>query len=301
MTAITAIDINITLYVCIALSFEQSCKVNDNFCKMVFLATFVLLTTTKIQMKAFITAIFFSLFLLSCTEAKVKEYKLEVVAEYPHDTGSYTQGLFFHGGQLYESTGLHGKSTFRKVELETGDALEKLKFDKKYFVEGSVILDDELYILTWESRVAFIYDANTLEYKSSWSYPREGWGITTDGKQLIASDGSANLYFMDKRFALDRKQMVTFEGRPIRWLNELEYIDGKVWANIYTTDEIAIINPKNGVIEGVIDCTGLLPRSLKTPQTDVLNGIAYNPQTKKIYLTGKNWPKMYEVKLIEKK
>lgn len=268
---------------------------------MVFLATFVLLTTTKIQMKAFITAIFFSLFLLSCTEAKVKEYKLEVVAEYPHDTGSYTQGLFFHGGQLYESTGLHGKSTFRKVELETGDALEKLKFDKKYFVEGSVILDDELYILTWESRVAFIYDANTLEYKSSWSYPREGWGITTDGKQLIASDGSANLYFMDKRFALDRKQMVTFEGRPIRWLNELEYIDGKVWANIYTTDEIAIINPKNGVIEGVIDCIGLLPRSLKTPQTDVLNGIAYNPQTKKIYLTGKNWPKIYEVKLIEKK
>ena len=296
-----AIVINTTLYICITLVFIQSCKVNDNFRKTFFLVTFVTQTTTLIQMKALFTAIFLSFCLLSCTEAKVKEYKLEVVAEYPHDTGSYTQGLFFQDGQLYESTGVHGKSTFRKVELETGKPLEKIKFDKKYFVEGSVIFGDELYILTWETRVAFIYDANTLEYKATWSYPREGWGLTTDGKQLIASDGSANLYFMDKRFALDRKQLVTFEGRPVRWLNELEYINGKVWANIYTTDEIAIINPKNGVVEGVIDCSGLLPRSLRTPQTDVLNGIAYNPQTKKIYLTGKNWPKMYEVKLIEKK
>ena len=238
---------------------------------------------------------------LACTDAGVKEYKLEVVAEYPHDTGSYTQGLFFHDGQMYESTGLHGKSTFRKVDVETGEALEKMNFDKKYFVEGSVIWNGNLYILTWESRVAFVYDAETLEYKSSWKYPREGWGITTDGKHLIASDGTANLYFMDENFAQKKKVLVTIEDRPVRFLNELEYIDGKIWANIYTADEIVIIDPKDGKIEGVIDCRGLLPRDLYTAETDVLNGIAYNPEEGKIYLTGKNWPKLYEVRLVEKK
>lgn len=234
---------------------------------------------------------------LACTDAGVKEYRLEVVAEYPHDTGSYTQGLFFHDGQMYESTGLHGKSTFRKVDVETGEALEKLNFDKKYFVEGSVIWNGNLYILTWESRVAFVYDAETLEYKSSWKYPREGWGITTDGKHLIASDGTANLYFMDENFAQKKKVLVTIEDRPVRFLNELEYIDGKIWANVYTADEIVIIDPKDGRVEGVIDCRGLLPKELRTPDTDVLNGIAYDEKTGKIYLTGKNWPKIYEIKL----
>ena len=246
-------------------------------------------------------AIIMSLFLLSCSEAKVREYGLEVVAEYPHDVDSYTQGLFIHDGQMYESTGVHGKSTFRKVDMATGNAIERLNFDKKYFVEGSVVFGDNLYILTWETRTAFIYDAETLEYKSTWKYPREGWGITTDGRQLIASDGSANLFFMNDQFALDRKQLVTLDGKPVRWLNELEYIDGKVWANVYTTDEIVIINPKNGKVEGVIDCRGLLPKELRTPDTDVLNGIAYNPEDGKTYLTGKNWPKLYEVKLVEKK
>lgn len=234
---------------------------------------------------------------LACADPGVKEYKLEVVAEYPHDTGSYTQGLFFHDGQMYESTGLHGRSTFRKVDLETGEAIEKLNFDKKYFVEGSVIWNGNLYILTWESRVAFVYDAETLEYKSSWKYPREGWGITTDGKHLIASDGTANLYFMDENFAQKKKVLVTIEDRPVRFLNELEYIDGKIWANVYTADEIVIIDPKDGRVEGVIDCRGLLPKELRTPDTDVLNGIAYDEKTGKIYLTGKNWPKIYEIKL----
>ncbi len=248
----------------------------------------------------YISIIFAALALVSCADAKVREYRIEVVAEYPHDTESYTQGLFFHDGQMYESTGLNGKSTFRKVDLETGEALEKMKFDKKYFIEGSVIWGDNLYILTWESRMAFIYDAKTLEYKSSWKYPREGWGITTDGKQLIASDGTANLYFMDGNFALDRREVVTIDGKPVRFLNELEYIDGKIWANVYTSDEIVIINPKTCMIEGVIDCRGLLPRELHTPSTDVLNGIAYNEKTGKIYLTGKNWPKLYEIRIVER-
>lgn len=255
----------------------------------------------KTLMRTFFTIIFMSFMLVSCAEPAVKEYTLEVVAEYPHDTESYTQGLFFDQGQMYESTGVHGKSTFRKVDLETGKALQRLDFDKKYFVEGSVMWKGNLYILTWESRLAFVYDAETLEYKSTWKYPREGWGITTDGKNLIASDGSANIYFMDENFALDRKILVRLDERPVRFLNELEYIDGKIWANVYTSNEIVIINPKDGKIQGVIDCRGLLPSHLRTDTTDVLNGIAYDEKTGKIYLTGKNWPRLYEVRLVERK
>ena len=252
-------------------------------------------------MRNMLTTFLMALLLVSCADATVRNYNLEIVAEYPHDTQSYTQGLFFHEGEMYETTGLHGKSTLRKVELTTGAPLVKLNFDKKYFIEGSVVFGDKLYILTWDSKVAFVYGADSLDYKSTWSYPREGWGLTTDGKHLIASDGSATLFFMDGNFALQRRVVVKYEDRPVRWLNELEYIDGKIWANVYTTDEIVIINPKNGMVEGVIDCRGLLPKSLCTSQTDVLNGIAYNPETGKIYLTGKNWPKLYEVRLTEKK
>ena len=252
-------------------------------------------------MRKLFAILIMSVFLGACSDASVRHYRLEVVAEYPHDTGSYTQGLFFHEGQMYETTGLHGKSTLRKVDLNTGEPITKLDFGQKYFVEGSVVLNDNLYILTWESKVVFVYDADSLKYKSTWSYPREGWGITTDGKQLIASEGSSILYFMDEKFSLKRRVYVKHEDRPVMWLNELEYIDGKIWANVYTSDEIVIINPKDGRVEGVIDCRGLLPKELRDTTTDVLNGIAYNPDTKKIYLTGKNWPKLYEIRLIEKK
>ena len=240
--------------------------------------------------------------LLCCAcEAKVKEYKVNVVKEYPHDTNSYTQGLFFHNGDLYESTGQYGSSTFRKVDLATGEALEKLDFNRKYFVEGSVVLGDNLYILTWESKVAFIYDAKTLEYKATYSYPREGWGLTTDGKQLIASDGSARLYFLDGEYKLQRSVEVMLDGRPVRYLNELEYIDGRIWANVYTTDLIVIINPSTGAVEATVDCTGLLPAKLRDRRTDVLNGIAFDPVSRKTYLTGKYWKRLYEIELVEKK
>ena len=251
-------------------------------------------------MRHFVTALLSSLLLVSCSDAAVRTYRLEVMAEYPHDTDSYTQGLFFYKGDMYETTGLKGKSTLRKVDMATGDPLARLDFDKKYFLEGSVVFNDKLYILTWDSKVAFVYGADSLDYQSTWSYPREGWGLTTDGEQLIASDGSASLFFMDGNFALKRRLTVKFEDRPVRWLNELEYIDGKIWANVYTTDEIVIINPKDGRVEGLIDCRGLLPNCLRKPETDVLNGIAYNKTNGKIYLTGKNWPKLYEVRLVKK-
>lgn len=251
-------------------------------------------------MRKLISLLLMPLLLLSCADGKVKSYKLEVVAEYPHDTEAYTQGLFFDDGNLFESTGRNGHSSFRRVDLETGEVLHKMSFSDKYFVEGSVMFEGNLYILTWDTNIAFVYDANTLEFKNSWKYPREGWGLTTDGKHLIASDGSSALYFMDKDFKVERKLYVKIEDRQVRWLNELEYINGKIWANVYTSDEIVIINPKDGRVEGVIDCRGLLPKSLHDKDTDVLNGIAFNPATKKIYLTGKNWPRLYEVRLVEK-
>jgi len=237
--------------------------------------------------------------ILSCS-AKVERYKIEVVKAYPHDTGSYTQGLFWHDGSLYESTGLNGKSTFRKVDLQSGQALTKLPFNKKYFVEGSVILGDKLYILTWTNKVVFIYDANTLEYRSTYSYPREGWGLTTDGKSLISSDGSSRIYFLTPELKFERSINVTLNGRAVRYLNELEWIDGRIWANVYTTDTIVIINPDTGIVEATVDCEGLLPERLRTSDTDVLNGIAVDSEGR-IFLTGKNWPELYEVKLVGEK
>ena len=229
---------------------------------------------------------------------KVQAYKLEVVAEYPHDVTSYTQGLFFHDGVMYESTGQYGTSTLRKVDVKTGKATARQNFDKKYFVEGSVVFGDDLYLLTWMEKVVFIYDAQTLKYKSAKSYPREGWGLTTDGKYLIASDGTSFLYFMDEGLNVKRRLQVKTGSRAVPWLNELEYIDGKIWANVYLSDEIAIIDPASGYVVGVVDCSGLLPQELRTDNTDVLNGIAYDHTNGKIYLTGKNWPKLYEIKLV---
>lgn len=232
--------------------------------------------------------------------AKVRQYEVRVVKEYNHDTSAYTQGLFFSGGQFYESTGQFGESSFRIVDLPTGRVLRRLDFDKKYFGEGSVMLGGKLYMLTWTNNVLFVYDASTLKYEKTYTYPREGWGLTTDGKSLIASDGSSSLYFLSPALKLERSVTVRRNGHPVNYLNELEWIDGKVWANVYTTDMIEIINPQTGNVEGEIDCTGLLPARLRRPETDVLNGIAYDPSTKKIYLTGKYWPRLYEVTLTGK-
>lgn len=237
--------------------------------------------------------------LCACSQAQIKQYSFKVVKEYPHDVMAYTQGLFFHEGKLYETTGQYGTSSIRTVDLASGKPTVEKKLNRKYFGEGSVILGKDLYVLTWTNKVAFRYDAATLSYKQTVSYPREGWGLTTDGKQLIASDGSANLYFLDADMKLLKKLPVTMNGRPLRNLNELEWIGGKVWANVYMTDMIVMINPSTGKVEGALDCTGLLPDDLYTSATDVLNGIAIDAKGK-IYLTGKNWPRMYQIELVSK-
>ena len=246
-----------------------------------------------------IAVIFLSMLAGACSQAQVKEYRPKVVQEYPHDRGAYTQGLFFHDGVLYETTGQWGESSLRTVDLQTGQPVLCKKLSDKYFAEGSVVLGDDMYVLTWTNKVAFRYDPATLSYRQTLSYPREGWGLTTDGRRLIASDGSANLYFLDKDLKLLRRQPVTLNGKPLRNLNELEWIDGKVWANVYLTDLIVIINPENGRVEATVDCTGLLPAKLRTRTTDVLNGIALDAEGN-IYLTGKNWPRLYKIELNKK-
>ena len=249
------------------------------------------------KMRRTVYLLIFLLLCVSCKGGAPKRYRIEVVKEYPHDVTSYTQGLFFHGGSLYESTGQYGSSTMRKVELSSGKALQRLDFARKYFAEGSVILGDKLYILTWTNKVAFVYDAATLKYKMSYSYPREGWGLTTDGRQLIASDGSSRIYFMSPDFKVNKTITVRINGRPVNYLNELEWVDGRIWANVYSTDMIVIIDPSTGEVEATVNCSGLLPGELRRQDTDVLNGIAVS-EDGRIFLTGKLWPRLYEVKLV---
>lgn len=232
---------------------------------------------------------------------KVQQYGFKVEETLPHDSGSYTQGLFFHNGELYESAGQYGESSMRKVDLSTGKVVRRENFEPQYFVEGSCAVGDNLYILTWREGICFVYDINTFQKRGQFRISREGWGLTTDGKELIMSTGSEYLFFLDPETFIEKRSVrVTLNGRAIAYLNELEYIDGKVWANVYGDDHILIINPENGVVEGVVDCTGILPRSLQTIHTDVFNGIAHNPANGKIYVTGKYWPQMYRITLKKK-
>jgi len=227
-------------------------------------------------------------------------YRAQVVAEYPHDPSSYTQGLFFYDGALYESVGQYGESAMRRVKLETGRGERTVSLGMDIFAEGATVLDTTLYILTWQNGLVFRCDPVSFAVREKVEYPREGWGLTTDGKQLIASDGSDYLFFLDEDLQTVRTLHVTQEGLGRRYLNELEYIDGKIWANVYTRDEILIINPDNGRVEGIVDCSGLLPARDRDLRTDVLNGIAHDPVSGKTYLTGKYWKKLFEIELVKK-
>ena len=232
---------------------------------------------------------------------KVARYGINVEQEYPHDTLSYTQGLFFDNGELFETAGQYGESRLIKVDVGSGTALRQRAIDKELFAEGSCAVGNDIYVLTWLEGVCLVFDKSTFELTGRKKYNRQGWGLTTDGNMLIMSDGSAQLYFVNpKTFTTVRSITVRKAGKSVNMLNELEWIDGKIWANLYTKNEIVIIDPATGVVEGVIDCAGLLPKSLRTSRTDVLNGIAYNPNTGEIYLTGKYWPRMYRVTVKEK-
>lgn len=244
-----------------------------------------------------------SIAMVACAPSqKIARYEVKVEQEYPHDTLSYTQGLFFDGETLYETAGQYGESRLMEVNLETGVAVRQQGLEKEIFAEGSCVIGDDLYILTWLEGVCMVYDKNTFERKGQKIYKRQGWGLTTDGSLLVMSDGSAQLYFVNpKTFTTVRSITVRKGGKSVNMLNELEYIDGKIWANIYLKDEIVIIDPASGEVEATIDCRGLLSDKLRSRRTDVLNGIAWRASTGEIFLTGKYWPRMYRISLTEKK
>lgn len=229
-----------------------------------------------------------------------KHYTYEVIASYPHLTTSYTQGLQFVGGVMWEGTGQHGESRLQRIDLTTGKADVVAELPEADFGEGITLLGDKIYQLTWTSNKAYVYDLKSGRRIKIFRYPGEGWGLTTDGERLYMTDGSARLSTIDpETFKRTQSVTVTYNGNPLQLLNELEWIEGKIWANVYTTDKIVIIEPTTGVVEGVIDLEGLLPKSEQTPSTDVLNGIAYDSVEKRIFVTGKNWSKLFEIKIIE--
>lgn len=226
-------------------------------------------------------------------------WRYEVVERYPHDPAAFTQGLVWLDNIFYEGTGLYGRSSLRQVERETGAVIKQVNLPEQYFGEGITILGDQLYQLTWKSHVGFIYDKNSFEKLSEFNYPTEGWGITHDGERLIMSDGSATLYMWDPETLAEVGQIqVTDQGQPVVRLNELEYIDGQIYANVWQTDYIAIIDPATGNVNGWLDLSGILTPAERTGGEDVLNGIAYNAANETLYVTGKLWPILFEIRPV---
>jgi glutamine cyclotransferase len=248
-------------------------------------------------------------------QAKPAQYRYKVIASYPHDRRAFTQGLVYEDGVLYEGTGLYGRSTLVKRDLKTGKALKTTHLARAHFGEGITLFGDKIIQLTWRNKIGFVYRKDTFTLVKEFTYPTEGWGITHDGKRLIYSDGTATLRFLDPNTFTETERIeVRDRGRPVRGLNELEFIPaphatedrgqdardteatGQVFANVWPTDEIVIIDPKTGQVTGRLDLSALYPRP--DDSEDVLNGIAWIPETRHLLVTGKLWPKIYELELI---
>ncbi|MFC5343909.1 glutaminyl-peptide cyclotransferase [Brevundimonas staleyi] len=226
-------------------------------------------------------------------------YGYEVVNVFPHDPTAFTQGLEFHDGLFLESTGRH-PSSVRRVRLEDGEVLAKRELDMQFFGEGLTAVGDRILTLTWQGGHGFVWNIDTLEPAGTFSYSGEGWGLTHDETRVILSDGTPTLRFLDPDTLQQTGSVeVTYMGRPLDRLNELEFIEGEVWANIWQTDFIVRIDPSTGVVTGVIDLSGILPDPVHNPADDVLNGIAWDAANKRLFVTGKNWPKLFEIRLTE--
>ena len=233
--------------------------------------------------------------------AAVQRYAYRVVNVLPHDPAAFTQGLVYADDIFYEGTGRYGQSSLRKVDPASGTVLQQHDLAEEYFGEGIVLFGDKIYQLTWKSNTGFIYDKDSFEELGTFNYPTEGWGFTHNGSELIMSDGTANLYFWDPETLTETRRIeVTYQGQPLLRLNELEYFDDAIWANVWQTDAVVRIDPQTGVVTGVVDLRGLLnaaPPSA-TP-VDVLNGIAYDSSTGRLFVTGKLWPAVFEIELVE--
>lgn len=227
-------------------------------------------------------------------------YRYKIVNTFPHNIESFTQGLIMDDGVLYESTGLKGRSAIKVVDLETGKVIKSRNMQDKFFGEGMTIVGNKIYQLTWRSKTGFVYDKESLEILRTFSYKTQGWGITYDGKYLIISDGTDTLYLMDpKSFVVVGKLQVYDDNGKVGNLNELEYIDEMIYANIWGKDLIAIIDPKTGYVNSWIDLTGILAKKDRKGKEDVLNGIAYNSENDTLLVTGKFWPKIFEIEIIK--
>jgi glutamine cyclotransferase len=229
---------------------------------------------------------------------QIPVYKPEIYNAFTHDADAFTQGLFYSDGFIYESTGNYGESSLRKVELESGTVIKKIDLPPEYFGEGITLCNDKIIQLTWVSKKGFVYDKEGFELIREFDYPTEGWGITYDGKHLIMSDGTDKLYFLDPAdFSRIKQVDVTANGKAVTRLNELEYVNGKIYANVWQTDRIAIIQP-DGKVVGWIDLEGILLPEGCPKGIDVLNGIAYDAEENKMYVTGKYWCKIFELKVV---
>lgn len=230
-----------------------------------------------------------------------KIYSYKIINTYPHDITSYTQGLEFYKGELYESTGQYGESKLKKVDYKTADVLKNTNLQNQYFGEGLTILDDKIYQLTWREGIGFVYDVTTFEKTSSFKYgkSKEGWGLCNDGTYLYKTDGTDKIWTLNTTNLTEDNyiQIYTNSGK-IGSLNELEWVNGKIYANIYQRNGVAIINPNNGAVEGVVDFSPLKALVTQHQGLDVLNGIAYNPETKTLFVTGKHWDKLFEVEVF---
>ncbi|MDB6040885.1 MAG: Glutamine cyclotransferase [Verrucomicrobiales bacterium] len=225
-------------------------------------------------------------------------YAYDVINVWPHDRNAFTQGLVYRDGTLLESTGLNGQSSLRKVDLVSGKVLKQVKVSTQFFAEGLAALNGKLYQLTWQNQKGFVYDQESFQLEKEFTYEGEGWGLTTDGQSLILSDGTDRIRFLDPAsFEVKRTINVQARHQPVTHLNELEYIKGEIFANIWVTDEVARIDPATGRVVGVIDFTGLLAPEDRDETTDVLNGIAYDAVNDRLFVTGKRWPKLFEVRL----
>ena len=233
---------------------------------------------------------------------EIPTYSYKIKNSWPHDRRAYTQGLIFHDGILWESTGQYGSSSLRKVELKTGKVIKQISVPGNFFAEGMTVFHNKVFQLTWQENKGFIYDPATFQKQGEFTYTGEGWGLTHDGQSLIMSDGTDQIRFLDPiTLRTTRTISVSTQGDPVDQLNELEYVDGEIYANIYQTDRIARIEPKTGKILGWIDLTGLLAVKDRTGEEDVLNGIAYDEAGKRLFVTGKLWPRLFEIEIVKHK
>ena len=230
-----------------------------------------------------------------------EQFTYSVIHSYPHDTNAFTEGLVYSDGFLFESTGLYGSSTLRRVNLTTGVVLQEISLGSQYFGEGIAIVNNTIIQLTWQEHIAFVYDKTSFALLGNFTYPTEGWGLTYDGTHLIMSDGSDNLYFLNPTTFQRVSQIQVHDGNnSIYDLNELEYINGDIYANIFTQQRIAIINPQTGQVKAWLDLSGI--QNLTGFNSEmVLNGIAYDAQNNRLFVTGKDWPQLFEIKLVPQK